>query len=90
MATPEQKAFCVLQFVKHESVVSVQRAFRGQFNSDLPIALDDGISSFRQRGAFVKEKVQDDRVSEESVERVRLSFLRGPKTSNICRHVSNL
>jgi hypothetical protein len=24
MATPEQKAFCVLQFAKHESVVSVQ------------------------------------------------------------------
>jgi hypothetical protein len=34
MATPEQKAFCVLQFVKHESVVSVQQAFRRQFNSD--------------------------------------------------------
>ena len=64
MATPEQKAFCVLQIVKHESVVSVQRPFRRQFNSDphLPIALDAGISSFRQRGAFVKEKVQDGRV----------------------------
>jgi hypothetical protein len=31
MATPEQKAFCVLQFAKHESV---QRAFRQQFQSD--------------------------------------------------------
>jgi hypothetical protein len=28
----------------------------------LPIALDAGISSFRQRGAFVKEKVQGGRV----------------------------
>jgi len=27
-----------------------------------PIASDAGISSFRQRGAFVKEKVQDGRV----------------------------
>jgi hypothetical protein len=36
MATPQQKAFYVLQFVKHESVVSVQRAFRRQFNSDPP------------------------------------------------------
>jgi hypothetical protein len=36
MATPEQKAFCVLQFVKHESIVSVQRAFRRQLNSDPP------------------------------------------------------
>jgi hypothetical protein len=62
MATPEQKAFCVLKFVRNESVVSVQRAFQRQFNSDpphLPTALDAGISSFRQRGAFVKEKVQD-------------------------------
>jgi hypothetical protein len=61
MANPGQKTFCVPQFVKHESVVSVQQAFRRQFNSDphLPIALDAGISSFRQRGAFVNEKVQD-------------------------------
>jgi hypothetical protein len=36
MATAEQKAFCVLKFVKHELVVSVQRAFRRQFNSDPP------------------------------------------------------
>jgi len=33
MATPEQKAFCVLQFVTHESV-SVQQVFRRQFNSE--------------------------------------------------------
>jgi hypothetical protein len=46
MATPEQKAFCVLQFAKHESVVSVQRAFRRQFQSDLPTALGVGIGSF--------------------------------------------
>jgi len=65
MAAPEQKAFCVLHFVKHESIVSVHRAVRRQFNSDppdLPIALDAGISSFRQLGAFVKEKAQDGRV----------------------------
>jgi hypothetical protein len=30
----------------------------------LPIALAAGISSFRQRGAFVKENVQDSRVSQ--------------------------
>jgi hypothetical protein len=28
----------------------------------LPIALDAGIGSFRQQGAFVKEKVQDGRM----------------------------
>jgi hypothetical protein len=36
MATAECKAFCVLQFVKHESVVSVQWASRRQFSSDPP------------------------------------------------------
>jgi hypothetical protein len=34
MATPEQKAFCVVQFVTHESAVSVQQVFRRQFNSE--------------------------------------------------------
>jgi hypothetical protein len=33
----------------------------------LPTALGIGISSFRQHGAFVKGKVQDVRMSEESV-----------------------
>ena len=41
----------------------------------LPIALDAGFSSFRQRGAFVKEKSAGrPRVSEESVEQVILFF----------------
>jgi hypothetical protein len=64
MATPEQKAFCVLQFAKHESVVSVQRAFGNIFKvtPHLPAALGVGIISFRQRGAFVKVKVQHVRV----------------------------
>ena len=32
MATKEQKAFCVLQFAKTESVIRVQRAFRIKFH----------------------------------------------------------
>jgi hypothetical protein len=69
MATPEQKAFRVLQLAKHESVVSVQRAFHRQFQSDpqLPTALDVGISRFRQRGAFVKRKGQDVRVCQKKL-----------------------
>ena len=31
MATREQKAFCVLQFAKTESIIRVQRAFRIKF-----------------------------------------------------------
>jgi hypothetical protein len=60
MATLKQKAFCMLQFAKHESVVSVQRVFRRQFQSDVLSA--KGSSIFKQRGVFVKGKVQDLRV----------------------------
>jgi len=88
MATPEQ-AFCVLQFVRHESVVSVQRAFRWQFNSDPPSpnSLRRWYQQFQTTGCLCKGKsVGRPRVSEESMERVRQSFLRSPKKRNICRH----
>jgi hypothetical protein len=65
MVTPEQKAFCVLQFVKHESVDAVQQGIPTTIQTvirHLPIELDAAISSFRQLGAFVKEKVLDARV----------------------------
>jgi hypothetical protein len=52
MATPEQKEFCMLQFANHESVVSVQQAFRRQFQSDphLPTASvsDNGVPLYRE------------------------------------------
>jgi hypothetical protein len=48
MATPKQKAFCVLQFAKHESVVSVQRAFRQKF-SRLPTPGIDGSGGLLMR-----------------------------------------
>jgi hypothetical protein len=63
MTTPEKKAFCVLQFMKHESVVlfSGHSGDNSTVSPHLPVALDAGISSFRQQGAFVKEKGQDGR-----------------------------
>ncbi|PRD34986.1 UNVERIFIED_CONTAM: hypothetical protein NCL1_12882 [Trichonephila clavipes] len=36
MATSKQKAFCVLQFVKTESAITVQRAFHIKFGRQLP------------------------------------------------------
>ena len=91
MATPEQKAFRVLQFVKHESVVSVQRAFRRQFNSDppSPSSIRRWYQQFQTTGCLCKGKSAGRPcASQESVERVRQSFLRSLKKSNICRHVS--
>jgi hypothetical protein len=50
-------------------------------NSRLPTTLGVDISSFRQRDAFVMGKMEDIRVSEDIVERMRQSFLRSPKKS---------
>jgi len=75
MATLEQKAFCVLQFVKHDSVVSVQRAFRRQFNTDPPSSnsIRRWYQQFQTTGCLCKGKSAA-HVSEESVERVSLFF----------------
>ncbi|PNF27808.1 hypothetical protein B7P43_G09180 [Cryptotermes secundus] len=80
MATPEQKASCVLQFAKHESVICVQRppcanSIRCWYQRfQTTVCLHKGKSA----GLL--------RVSEESVERVRQSFLRSLKKS--VRHAS--
>jgi len=64
MANPEQKAFCVLQFVKHESVVSVQRAFWRQFNSDPPSpnSIRHWYQQFQTTGCLCKGKSADGHV----------------------------
>jgi len=77
MATLEQKAFGVLQFAKHESVVSLQRGFRRQFNSDSPSpnSIRRWYRQFQTTGCFCKGKSAGrPLMSEESVERVRQSF----------------
>jgi hypothetical protein len=64
VATPEQKAFCVLQVAKHEPVVSLQRAFRRQFQNDPPSA--DSIRRWHQQfQTTVMGKVQDIHVCQE-------------------------
>jgi hypothetical protein len=79
----------VLQIAKHESVVSLQRAFRRQFRSDPPSANSNRrwYQQFQTTGCLCKRKSAGrPRVSEKSVERVRQSFLRSPKKS--VRHAS--
>ena len=83
-ATPEQEAFCVLQFVRHQSIVSVQRAFRPQFKTNLPSPnrIRRWYQQFQTTGYLCKGKSAGrPRVSEEGVERVSQSFLRSPKKS---------
>lgn len=84
MATCEQKAFCVLQFAKTESVVTVQRVFRIKFGCDPPS--DNNIRrwyhQFEDTGCLCKGKSTGrPSVSEGTVERVRESFTRSPKKS---------
>ena len=83
MATPQQKAFCVLQFECCKSVVTVQHAFRRQFNRDSPNAnnIRHGIISSQRPDVCVKASVARPSVSEENVQRVRVSFLRSLKKS---------
>jgi hypothetical protein len=57
MATAEQKAFCVLQFANQLF------QFSGPSGDNFRV----GISSFRQRGAFVKGKEQDVRVCQKKL-----------------------
>ena len=77
MATLEEKAFCVLLFAKHETVVSVQRAFWRHFNSDPPSpnSIRRCYQQFQTTGCLCKGKSAGrPRVSEESVERAKQSF----------------
>lgn len=84
MASGEQKAFCVLQFAKTESVITVQRAYRIRFGCAPPS--DNNIRrwyhQFEDTGCLCKGKSTGrPKVSEETVERVRESFTRSPKKS---------
>jgi hypothetical protein len=69
MATPKQKAFCVLQFANMNQLF----LFSGPSGDNLkviphpPTALGVGISSSRQRGVFVTGKVQDVRHCQKKV-----------------------
>jgi hypothetical protein len=92
MATPEQKAFCVLQIGKCESVFSLQRAFRRQLQSDPPSAnrIMRWYQQFQTTECLCTGKSAGrPRVSEETVELVRQSFLCSLKKSSrhACREL---
>ena len=84
MATPQQRAFCVLQYESCKSFVTVQRAFRWQFNCDPLNAnnIHQWYDQFATTCCLCKGKsVRRPRVSEENVQHVRDSFLWSPKKS---------
>ena len=75
MSTTQYKAFYVLQFESCKSVVTIQRAFRRQFNRDPPNAnnIRRWHNQFAMTGCLCKGKsVGRPRVSEENVQREKI------------------
>lgn len=84
MASAQQKAFCVLEFAKTKSVITVQRAFRVKFNCDAPSSknIRRWSKQFEKSGCLCKGKSPGrPRTSEENVERVRAAFSQSPRQS---------
>ncbi|PNF18241.1 hypothetical protein B7P43_G16516 [Cryptotermes secundus] len=71
MASPQQKAFCVLEFAKTNSVVTVQRAFRRRFGINPPCSknIRRWFRQFQESGCLCKGKSPGrPRVSEEQMD----------------------
>ena len=84
MASPERKAFCVLQFAKCESVITIQRAYRLRFQCDPPCGknIRRWYRQFATNGCLCKGKSTGrPKVTVQDVDRIRASFLHSPKKS---------
>jgi hypothetical protein len=84
MTTPQQKAFCVLRFVKSESVIIVQREFRKQFQSGSPCKTNilRWYRKLQEKGCICKGKSPGrPRMSEKNVNRIKESYARSPRKS---------
>lgn len=84
MASPVQKAFCVLEFNKCHSVITVQRRFRQRYNQEPPNAnnIRRWHRMFEETGCLCKGKTSGrPRVSAENVERIRRTYERSPRKS---------
>ena len=62
MATGEEKAFAVLEFHSHQSVVTVQRHFRTKFEKDAPCAnyIRPCYAQFKSTGCLCKGMIRID------------------------------
>ncbi|PNF19518.1 hypothetical protein B7P43_G02327 [Cryptotermes secundus] len=82
MASPQQKAFCVLEFAKTNLVVTVQCAFQRRFgiNPPCPKNIRHWFRQFQESGCLCKGKSPGrPRVSEEQVARIHAAFERSPR-----------
>jgi hypothetical protein len=82
MLPVERKVQCVLRLAKFESVTRVRREYRRVFNEEPPH--ENNIrrwdKQLKETGSYTRN-VQEDSVSDESVEAIRTSFVRSPRKS---------
>ena len=84
--TSQQRSWCVLEFHKTSSVVTVQRAFKLTFIVDPPTNkfILKWHKNFIERGCICDQRKGHSgrpSVSEQVVDRIRESFLRSPRKS---------
>ena len=80
--TVNKKAFCVLEFAKTESIVTVQRRFRIMYHTEPPTdkTIREWYMKFHQSGCLCAAKRRGrPGPSAETVERVREMFVRSPQ-----------
>jgi len=83
-ATVVEKAFCVLELAKTNSITLVQRHLRRRYGKPPPTrqSIYDWSKKFQETGCLCKGKSSGrPPVSEETVERVRETFTRSPRKS---------
>jgi hypothetical protein len=84
MAAPGEKSFCVLEYHRNKSVVTVPCAFLAKYAKDLPTdkTICAWYKQFTETGCLCKQKSSGRPLTAEyDVERVRASFLHSPKKS---------
>ena len=82
--TANKKAFCVLEFAKTESIVTVQRRFQTMYRTEPPTdkTIREWYMKFQQSGCLCAAKRRGrPGPSAETVELVRQTFVRSPQKS---------
>ncbi|PSN34349.1 hypothetical protein C0J52_17269 [Blattella germanica] len=88
--TKPQKVFCAVEYAKTMSVITVQRNFRRQFDVDPPDknSIKRWHTQLMETGCLCKNKSIGRPRSEETVDRVRQSFVRSRVTKGA--HIESL
>lgn len=84
MASPQQKSFCVLEFARSESAITVQRSFRRKFKVKPPSAnnIRRWFKQFKDQGCLCKGKSPGrPPISQNEVQKIHVAYSRNPRKS---------